>query len=78
MPLSCSNVGKIRLMGSGEIQERLGVSRQRTQQIVNRRDFPAPYQVLIMGAVWNAEDVEAWIRERRPHLAEEPGVVEEP
>lgn len=59
---------KIRLMGAAEIQERLKVGRARAYQIVSRRGFPEPYAVLKMGSVWNAEDVEAWIRENRPHL----------
>jgi prophage regulatory protein len=28
--------------------------------------------VLRMGSVWDAEDVEAWIREHRPQIDEEP------
>jgi prophage regulatory protein len=71
-------VNKLRLMGAAEIGERLGVSAQRVQQLVWRRDFPEPFQVLKMGAVWNAADVERWIKEKRPHLAEEAGRPEEP
>ena len=59
-------------MGASEIQARLGVSRQWAYQLVQRRDFPAPYQVLAMGSVWDEADVEAWIRENRPELAEDP------
>lgn len=55
-------------MGAFEIQQRLRISRQRTYQLVNRRDFPPPRWTLAMGQVWLADDVEAWIREKRPHL----------
>lgn len=55
-------------MGAYEIQQRLKISRQRTYQLVSRRDFPAPRWTLAMGQVWDAADVEAWIREHRPHL----------
>lgn len=58
------------LYGRGEIARRLGVSRQRAAEIIDRADFPAPYDVLGMGAVWRIADVEAWIREHRPHLGE--------
>jgi prophage regulatory protein len=61
-------VGKLVLMGAAEIQARLRVSRQRTYQIVQRRDFPEPYQRLAMGSIWDREDVEAWIKARRPDL----------
>nr|WP_091614853.1 AlpA family phage regulatory protein [Micromonospora mirobrigensis] len=57
------------LYGAGEIATRLGVSRQRTRQIIDRPDFPQPYDRLGMGAVWLKSEVEAWIREHRPHLA---------
>ena len=65
-------------MGAAEIGERLGVSAQRTQQLIWRRDFPEPYQRLKMGSIWNAADVEAWIKANRPHLAQQAGQDEEP
>jgi predicted DNA-binding transcriptional regulator AlpA len=62
-----------RLMGAAEIGRRLGgVSRERVYQITQRRNFPEPYQKLSMGFVWLEVDVEAWIAEHRPELAEEP------
>ncbi len=54
------------LMGAQEIERRLGVSRQRVQQLTARPDWPAPYDELAMGKVWRIEDVEAWIRDYRP------------
>jgi len=59
---------EIRLMGSAEIAERLGVVRQRVYQIANRKGFPDPVGVLSMGQVWLADEVEAWIKVNRPHL----------
>lgn len=55
-------------MGAAEIGARLRISRQRTYQLINRRDFPPPVAVLAMGQVWLREDVEAWIAKYRPHL----------
>ena len=54
--------------GAAEIGRMLGgVSRQRVQQIVSRKDFPAPVAVLDMGKVWRRADVEAWVlAHRRP------------
>jgi len=63
---------KIRLMGAAEIQELLGVGRARAYQLVNRKGFPDPAAVLKMGSVWLAEDVERWVREHRPEIAEDP------
>jgi hypothetical protein len=54
------------LMGAAEIADRLGVSRQRVQQLIARPDWPAPAATLEMGRVYRTEDVEAWIREHRP------------
>lgn len=57
------------LMGAAEIAERLGVSRQRAHQIAAQPSFPAPTADLASGKVWEAEPVEAWIREHRPEAA---------
>lgn len=62
---------KIRLMGAAEIGQRLGVGRSRAHAITRDRNFPEPYQTLAMGSVWDARDVEEWIREHRPELAED-------
>ena len=52
------------LVGAAEISQMLGgLSRQRVQQIINRRDFPKPYDELAMGKVWKRPAVEAWARE---------------
>ncbi|WP_436519590.1 helix-turn-helix transcriptional regulator [Actinoplanes sp. HUAS TT8] len=52
---------KPRLMGAREIGERLGVCRQRIQQLSERDDFPEPFQALSMGRVWWECDVEVWV-----------------
>lgn len=62
------DVADVKLMGAAEIQARLKISRQRAYQLVNRRDFPAPRWTLAMGQIWDAEDIEAWIKTNRPHL----------
>ncbi len=52
------------LAGAAEIGRMLGgISRQRVQQLVNRPDFPEPFEVLDMGKVWKREDVEQWARD---------------
>ncbi|MFI7431330.1 helix-turn-helix transcriptional regulator [Micromonospora sp. NPDC049836] len=58
----------VELYGAAEIQERLGISRQRAYVLISRRDFPAPIASLKMGNVWLKDDVERWIAEKRPHL----------
>lgn len=63
---------KIRFMGAKEIGDRLGVGRSRAHAITRDRDFPAPYQTLAMGSIWDERDVEQWIAVHRPALAEEP------
>ena len=51
-------------VGSAEIAGMLGVSRQRVQQLISRKDFPAPVVKLKMGKVWKRADVEVWAREQ--------------
>lgn len=60
-------------MGQQEIRARLGYSRQHVGVIINSKGFPDPaVDYLAMGRIWLAEDIEAWIAEHRPALAEEP------
>lgn len=55
-----------------EIREMLGgVSRQRASVIANQRNFPEPIAVLAMGKVWRKSEVEKWIRQHRPDVAED-------
>ncbi len=58
----------IRLMGPQEIQQRLGLSRQWTAQLIQRKGFPEPIAVLAIGSVWLAQDVEDWITANRPEI----------
>jgi prophage regulatory protein len=63
----------VRLMGTGEIRARLGYSRQWTQRIIDRPDFPKAGYEIGGRRIWLASEVEAWIRKHRPDLAKEPG-----
>lgn len=58
------------LVGAQEIAVRLGVSRQRVQQLVARPGFPPAACELAMGKAWRSEDIEAWVRVYRPELAQ--------
>jgi predicted DNA-binding transcriptional regulator AlpA len=51
------------LMGTYEIAEMLGVSRQRAQQIAAHKNFPKPYDVLHAGKIWKRKAVEQWARD---------------
>lgn len=56
----------LRLVGAEEIRQLVGCrSRQRVYQLTRRRDFPAPAAKLAQGAVWYADEVEAWLAKRR-------------
>ncbi|WP_232344000.1 helix-turn-helix transcriptional regulator [Actinoplanes awajinensis] len=50
------------LMGAREIADRMGLSRQRVQQLAERPDFPAPVALLRMGRVWRTTEIESWLR----------------
>ncbi|MEX5634119.1 helix-turn-helix transcriptional regulator [Parafrankia sp. FMc2] len=62
------------LMGTAEIAERLGVSRQRVHQIeTSDPTFPKPVAELSAGKVWESADVERWIAGRhRPKASGSP------
>lgn len=52
------------IVGAAEIGRMLGgVSRQRVQQLINRKDFPKPEAELEMGKVWARESVVTWARD---------------
>jgi predicted DNA-binding transcriptional regulator AlpA len=53
------------LVGTAEIAEMLGVSRQWVQQLTRREDFPAPVAVLSAGWIWEREAIEVWLAAQR-------------
>jgi predicted DNA-binding transcriptional regulator AlpA len=48
------------LIGAAELQQVLGVSRRRAWELAQRADFPTPVAKLIMGSVWDLNDVQQW------------------
>ena len=53
------------LVGSAEIAQLLGVSRQRVHEIVRTAvDFPEPVAELAAGRIWQRSDVEEWMAAR--------------
>ena len=52
----------VELVGTAEIAEMLGLSRQRVHQLTSKPDFPQPLAVLAAGVIWRREDVEEWGR----------------
>jgi predicted DNA-binding transcriptional regulator AlpA len=48
------------LMGLRELVARLGVSRQRVEQIAQHADFPRPYARLSAGRIWRTCDIDLW------------------
>ncbi len=53
-------MGEPWLVGSGEIGERLGLSRRRVQQLAERDDFPTPFAGSRMGRIRWRQEVEIW------------------
>ncbi|GIE30197.1 hypothetical protein Ait01nite_032420 [Actinoplanes italicus] len=68
------DLSDVRIMGTAEIAALLNVTPARVSQIADSRklDFPRPRWEIKAGRVWLAQDVEAWVAEHRPALAEEP------
>jgi predicted DNA-binding transcriptional regulator AlpA len=56
------------LVGSAEIAEMLGVSRQYVDRLSRATSFPAPEAELASGRIWSREAVEAWARAFRKHF----------
>jgi prophage regulatory protein len=59
-------------VGAAEIRDMLGgISRQRVQQLINRKDWPKPLFELKMGKVWDRADVEQWMRDHGREATED-------
>lgn len=50
------------LVGTAEIAEMLGVSRQRVHELSKARDFPEPVALLGAGNIWQRDDIVEWAR----------------
>lgn len=59
------------MVGVAEIAERLGVTKSRADQITRQRGFPLGKK-LKMGTVYDATEVEDWIKKHRPKRDEGP------
>jgi predicted DNA-binding transcriptional regulator AlpA len=53
---------RLDLMGTTEVAELLGVSRQRADQLSRSEEFPAPVGEIAAGRIWLRSEVEAWAR----------------
>ena len=53
------------LVGTHELAELLGVSRQRADQLARQTGFPKPVAELKGGRVWRLSDVDRWNRKRK-------------
>jgi hypothetical protein len=58
------------VVGAGELQRMLGVSRQRVNQLAVSPGFPKPWRTLAQGRIWDLRAIERWAertgRELRP------------
>jgi serine/threonine protein kinase/predicted DNA-binding transcriptional regulator AlpA len=52
----------VRLGGLSEVASLLKVSRQRALQLRQREDFPEPVGELGQGAIWDLDEIRAWVR----------------
>jgi predicted DNA-binding transcriptional regulator AlpA len=62
-------------VGAWEIEQWLGISRQRLLRLIERPDWPPPCQVLAMGRIWLREEIEEWAARHRSEILhdDEPG-----
>ena len=70
-PPTLCDVGDLgEFVGSGELEQMFGVSRQRVYQLTSRKDFPGPYLRLKMGALWRTADVVKWAEQKGRQIHE--------
>jgi prophage regulatory protein len=61
------------VVGTHEIGEMLGVSRQRVFQITSRKDFPRPYAEVKAGKLWRRAAVEQWAHDHGRDIGDDGG-----
>jgi predicted DNA-binding transcriptional regulator AlpA len=54
------------LVGLAEVAEMLNTSRTQANRWARREDFPEPIARLRATPVWQADDVKAWSKQRKP------------
>jgi prophage regulatory protein len=55
----------LQLMGTHELAELLGVSRQRADQLAREVGFPKPAAELKAGRIWKRSEVKRWHQNRQ-------------
>lgn len=60
------------LVGSAEVADMLGVSRQRVQQLIAEPDWPEPEVSLKMGKVWRRDAIRSWAEQHGRTISGEP------
>jgi hypothetical protein len=63
-----------RLLGSQEVAELLGLTREGVRQRRLREDFPAPIQTLACGPIWERSQIVDYARQRSERFDERPAV----
>lgn len=51
---------KLELVGPAELTQALGVSRTRANQLFVADGFPKPIAELVMGKIWDLEEIRQW------------------
>lgn len=54
------------LIAIGEIAAKIGVTRQRADQITRERTFPEHVQKAGLYRLWDEDQIDAWLDEHRP------------
>lgn len=57
------------LVGTTEVAEILGVTRQRVHQLSVSPDFPRPQIELSAGKIWSREEIDRWVDARRDQFS---------
>lgn len=59
---------RLPVVGAAELEYLLEVSQQRAFQLINHREFPAPWVHLRAAKLWLMDDIEQWAREHGRRL----------
>ncbi|KPM56907.1 hypothetical protein ACG83_03460 [Frankia sp. R43] len=57
---------------TGAVARRMGLSRERVRQLTHSPGWPRPVGRVGSARCWDADDIDEWINEHRPELADGP------
>lgn len=64
-------IAPVNILGTSEVAEYIGVSKQRIHALRKDSRFPQPFKMLASTPLWDAWEIHAFLTQWRPHRADQ-------